>query len=158
MATENCLLEVPCANEQSTEVRIVKSGCRKRKANFSAHEIAIITQTFEENQSILKSKLTNTNKMKQSVWEEMTIAVNPVGTVHRSERKVDKNLQRTAKNELLKFCKEQRKTGGGPSSKNSVGKYRKNFGVVAGHAVIQRFKRILKQVCQNIPLFTFSKQ
>ena len=122
MATENCLLEVPGANEQSTEVQIVKSGCRKRKANFSAHEIAIITQKFEENQSILKSKFTNTNtnKMKQSVWEEMTISVNAVGTAHRSVSEVKEkwtNLQRTAKNELSKFRKEQRKTGGGPAPK-----------------------------------------
>ena len=110
MATENCLLEFPGANEQSTEVRIAKNGCRKRKANLSAHEIAIITQKFEENQSILKSKFTNTNKMKQSVWEEMTTAVNAVGTAHRSVSEVKEkwtNLQRTGKNELSKFCKEE---------------------------------------------------
>ena len=108
MATENCLLEVPGANEQSTEIQIVKNGCRKRKANFSAHEIAIISQTFEDNQSIPKSKFTNTNtnKIKQIVWEDMTIAVNAVGKAHRSVSEVKEkwtNLQRTAKNELSKF-------------------------------------------------------
>ena len=74
----------------------------------------MITQKFEENQSVLKSKFTNTttNKLKQSVWEEMTIAVNAIGTAHRSVDEVKEkwtNVQRTAKHELSKFCKEQRK-------------------------------------------------
>lgn len=58
--------------------------------------------------------------MKQSVWEEMTIAVNAVGTSHRSLSEVTEkwtNFQRTAKNELSKFLKEQRKTSGGPQPK-----------------------------------------
>ena len=44
----------------------------------------MITQTFEEKQAVLESKFTNTttNKFKQSVWEEVTIAVNAVGTAH----------------------------------------------------------------------------
>ena len=124
MAAENSFLEleVSAVNEQSGEVQIVKTACRKRKPNFSAQEIAIITQKFEENQAVLKSKFTNTNtnKMKQSVWEEMTIAVNAVGTAHRSVAEVKEkwtNLQRAAKNELSKFRKEQRKTGGGPPPK-----------------------------------------
>ena len=124
MAAENSFLEleVSAVNEQSGEVQIVKTACRKRKPNFSAQEIAIITQKFEENQAVLKSKFTNTNtnKMKQSVWEEMTIAINAVGTAHRSEAEVKEkwtNLQRAAKNELSKFRKEQRKTGGGPPPK-----------------------------------------
>ena len=82
----------------------------------------MITQKFEEKQAVLESKFTNTttNKLKQSVWEEMTIAVNAVGTAHRSVAKVKEkctNLQSTAKNELSKFRKEQRKTGGGPPPK-----------------------------------------
>ena len=85
MAAENSLFEledVPGVDEQSREVQILQTTCRKRKPNFSAQEILIITQKFEENQTILKSKFTNTktNKMKQSVWEEMTIAVNAVRT------------------------------------------------------------------------------
>ena len=58
--------------------------------------------------------------MKQSVWEEMTIAVNAVRTAQRSVNEVKEkwtNLQRTAQNELLKFRKEQQKTGGGPTPK-----------------------------------------
>lgn len=54
--------------------------------------------------------------MKQSVWEETTIAVNAVGTISEVKEKWT-NLQRTAKNELSKFRKEQRKTGGGPPPK-----------------------------------------
>ena len=125
MAHKNSLLELEVTgvvNEQSREVEIIKTACRKRKPNFSAQEIAIITQKFEENQVVLKSKFTNTNtnKMKQNVWEEMTVAVNAVGTAHRSVSEVKEkwtNLQRTAKNELSKFRKEQRKTGGGPPPK-----------------------------------------
>ena len=89
MAAQNSLFEledVPGVDEQSREVQILQTTCRKRKPNFSAQEISIITQKFKENQTILKSKFTNTNtnKMKQSVWEEMTIAVDAVGTAHRS--------------------------------------------------------------------------
>ena len=82
----------------------------------------MITQKFEENQAMLESKFTNTttNKLKQSVWEEMTSAVNTVGTAHRSVAEVKEkwtNLQRTAKHKLSKFREEQRKTGGGPPAK-----------------------------------------
>ena len=125
MADKNSLLELEVTgvvNEQSREVEILKTACRKRKPNFSAQEIAIITQKLEENQAALKSKFTNTNtnKMKQSVWEEMTIAINAEGTAHRSVSEVKEkwiNLQRTARNKLSKFRKEQRKTGGGPPPK-----------------------------------------
>ena len=64
MADKSSLLELEVSgvvNEQSREVEIVKTAFRKRKPNFSAQEIAIITQTFEENQAVLKSKFTNTN-------------------------------------------------------------------------------------------------
>ena len=70
MAAENSLFEL-----EAVEVPPVnKNACRKWKPNFSVQEIALITQKFEENQAILKSKFTNTttNKLKQSVWEEMT--------------------------------------------------------------------------------------
>ena len=118
MAAENSSFEL-----EVVEVAPVnKNACRKRKPNFSVQEIAVITQKFEENQAVLKSKFTNTttNKLKQSVWEEMTITVNAVGTAHRSIAEVKEkwtNLQRTAKHELSKFRKEQKKTGGGPPPK-----------------------------------------
>ena len=116
MAAKNSSFEL-----EAVEVPPVnKNACRKRKPNFSVQEIAMITQKFEENQAVLKSKFTNTTTNKQSVWEEMTIAVNAVGTAHRSVAEVKEkwtNLQRTAKHELSKFHKEQRKTGGGPPPK-----------------------------------------
>ena len=111
MAAENSSFEL-----EAVEVPPVNKN--QKKPNFSIQEIAMITQKFEENQAVLKSKFTNTttNKLKQSVWEEMKIAVNAVGTAHRSVAEVKEkwtNLQRTAKHELSKFHKEQRKTGGG---------------------------------------------
>ena len=48
------------------------------------------------------------------------IGDDPVGTAYRSVSGAKEkwtNLQRTAKNELSKFRKEQRKTGGGPPPK-----------------------------------------
>ena len=52
----NSLLEL-----EAVEVPAVnKTACRKKKPNFSAQEIAIVTQKFEENKAVLKSKLTNT--------------------------------------------------------------------------------------------------
>ena len=97
MAAQNSSFEL-----EAVEVALVnKNACRKRKPNFSVQEIVVITQKFEENQAILISKFTNTstNKLKQSVWEEMTIAVNAVRTAHRSIAEVNEkwtNLQRTA--------------------------------------------------------------
>ena len=115
MAAENSSFEL-----EAVEVPPVNKN--QKKPNFSIQEIAMITQKFEENQAVLKSKFTNTttNKLKQSVWEEMTIVVNAVGTAHRSVAEVKEkwtNLQRTAKHELSNFRKEQRKTGGGPPQK-----------------------------------------
>ena len=115
MAAENSLFEL-----EAVEVPPVnKNACRKWKPNFSVQEITLMTQKFEETQAILKSKFTNTttNKLKQSVWEEMT-AINTVWTTSVAEVKEKwTNLQRTAKDELPKFRKEQRKTGGGPPPK-----------------------------------------
>ena len=52
MDAENSLLEL-----ETVEIPAVnKPACRKRKQNFSAQEIAVIAQRFEENQAVLKSK------------------------------------------------------------------------------------------------------
>ena len=66
MDAENSLLEL-----EAVEVPAVnKTACRKRKPNFSAQEIAVIAQRFEENQAVLKSKFILTqplyNKMKRT--------------------------------------------------------------------------------------------
>ena len=56
LAISSLELETPCVNKQSREVHIVRTACKKRKpTNFSAQEIASITQKCEENQAALKS-------------------------------------------------------------------------------------------------------
>ena len=94
---------------------------RKRKPNFSVYEIGVITENVE-NVETTQSKLTNniTNKKKQEVWEEITRAVNAVGTANRTVTEVKdkwKNLHSTAKKEFSEFKRESRKTGGGPPPK-----------------------------------------
>ena len=73
MVVENSLLEIPGVNEKLTEIRIVKNSCRKRKRNFSAQEIVIVTKTSEGNQAVLLARCigTNTNKTKHDVWEQI---------------------------------------------------------------------------------------
>lgn len=120
MSAENFNLDTSSIySSDNADVEVLQSSTRKRKPNFSAQEIAIITQMFEDNKQVLKSKFTNvkTNKLKQSVWESIAIAVNAAGHASRTVSEVKEkwtNLQRTAKQEFAKFRKEQRKTGGGP--------------------------------------------
>lgn len=96
---------------------------KARKSNFSASEIAVLTEKYEENIEILQSKFTNsvTNAKKNKVWEEIAAAVNAVGVTLRTTQEVKdkwKNLQCTAKKEFNGFKKEQKKTGGGPAPSN----------------------------------------
>ena len=94
---------------------------KTRKSNFSASEIAVLTEKYEENIEILQSKFTNSvsNAKKNKVWEEIAAAVNAVGVTLRTTQEVKwKNLQCTAKKEFRGFKKEQRKTGGGPAPSN----------------------------------------
>ncbi|XP_068704299.1 uncharacterized protein [Montipora foliosa] len=65
----------------------------------------------------IQSKLTNnvTSKKKQEIWEEITRAVNAVGTANRKVSEVKdkwKNLHSTAKKEFSEFKRETKKTGG----------------------------------------------
>ena len=57
---------------------------RKRKPNFSVYEIGVITENVKKHLETIQSKLTNniTNKKKQENWEEITRAVNAVGTAN----------------------------------------------------------------------------
>ncbi|XP_048586883.1 myb/SANT-like DNA-binding domain-containing protein 4 [Nematostella vectensis] len=94
----------------------------KRKPNFSIEEITIITESVAEKKEILNSKLTNsvTNKLKNSVWEEIKDKVNAVGVAPRSLVEVKdkwKNLLSQAKRENSEFKRERGKTGGGPAPK-----------------------------------------
>lgn len=95
---------------------------RKRKPNFSLYEIAVIIENVKKHLETIQSKLTNnvTNKKKQEIWEEITRAVNVVGTANRTVSEVkdkQKNLHSTAKKEFSEFKRESKKTGGGPPPK-----------------------------------------
>ena len=95
---------------------------RKRKPNFSVYEIGVITENVKKHLETIQSKLRNniTNKKKQQVWEEITRAVNAVGTANRTVSEVKdkwKNLHSTAKKEFSEFKRESRKTGEGPPPK-----------------------------------------
>lgn len=92
---------------------------RARKSNFSATEIAVLTEKVEENITILQNKFTNkiTNQKKSKIWSEITDCVNAVGNEKRSAKDVKdkwKNLSSTAKKEYCLYKKETKKTGGGP--------------------------------------------
>ena len=74
---------------------------KSRKQNFSALEIALLTEKMES-MSVLQSKLTNTitNQRKNEVWKAIAAAINAVGVESRSVQEVKdkwKNLQSAAK-------------------------------------------------------------
>ena len=66
---------------------------KARKQNFSASEIAILTEKVEENLSIIQSKLTNsvTNQKKNEIWCKIADAVNAVGVARRTTTEVREN-------------------------------------------------------------------
>lgn len=93
-----------------------------RKQNFSASEIAVLTEKVEENLSIIQSKLTNsvTNQKKNEAWQKIADAVNAVGVANRTAAEIRekwKNLHSQGKKEFTVLSKEQKKTGGGPVPK-----------------------------------------
>ena len=96
---------------------------RKRKHNFSVYEIEVITDNVKKNLDLIQSKLTNavTNKKKQMLWEEITQAVNAVGTAKRTVTEVKdkwKNLHSIDKKEFAEFKRETKITGGGRAPKS----------------------------------------
>lgn len=91
-----------------------ESKARKRKPNFSVNEISVITENVKNHLAVIQSKLTNniTNRKKNEVWQEITDAVNAVGTAGRTLAEVKdkwKNLHSTAKKEFATFRTEKRK-------------------------------------------------
>ena len=99
-----------------------ESKARKRKPNFSMNEISVITENVKNHLAVIQSKLTNniTNRKKNEVWQEISDAVNAVGTAGRTVVEVKdkwKNLHSTAKKEFATFKRETKKTGGGPAPK-----------------------------------------
>ena len=88
----------------SDKIEVATVSNRKRKPNFSLPVVAIITEKYEENRSILTAKINNvvTNKRKNKIWESKTAAVNAVG-VARSPHDVEekwRNLAGTVRKEL----------------------------------------------------------
>ena len=70
-------------------LKMASPAKKARKSNFSASEIAVLTEKYEENIEILQSKFTNsiTNAKKNKVWEEIAAAVNAVGVTLRPPKK-----------------------------------------------------------------------
>ena len=96
---------------------------KSRKANFSASELAVLTEEVEANIFVLKSKFTDsvTNVRKNKIWADIAASVNAVGVAHRTTQEVRdkwKNLTSAAKREFSDFGKETRRTGGGPAPKH----------------------------------------
>ena len=86
------------------------------------NEISVITEIVKNHLAVIESKLTNniTNRKKNKVWQQITDAVNAVGTVGRTVAEVKdkwKNLHSTAKKEFATFKRETKKTGSGPVPK-----------------------------------------
>ena len=95
---------------------------KARKQNFSASEIAVLTEKVEENLSVLQSKLTNsvTNQKKNATWKKIADAVNAVGVAMRTIAEVHekwKNLHAQAKKEFTQLSNEQKQTDGGQAPK-----------------------------------------
>ena len=63
---------------------------KARKQNFSASEIAVLTERVEENLSLIQSKFTNrvTNQEKNEMWKKIADAVNAVGVAMRTTAEV----------------------------------------------------------------------
>ena len=95
---------------------------RKGKPNFSVLRNWRDDWNVKKHLETIQSKLTNnvTNKKKQEIWEEITRAVNAVGTANRTVSEVKdkwKNFHSTAKKEFSEFKRESKKTGGGQPPK-----------------------------------------
>ena len=78
---------------------------KARKQNFSASEIAVLTEKVEENLSVLQSKFTNsvTNQKKNETGKKIADAVNAVGVTMRTTAEVRekwRNLHSQAKKEF----------------------------------------------------------
>ena len=86
---------------------------RKRKPNFSMNEISVITENVKNHLAVIQSKLTNniTNRKKNEVWQEITDAVNAVGTAGRTVVEVKdkwKNIAPQRKNLQLSREKQRK--------------------------------------------------
>ena len=77
---------------------------RAKKRNFTNTELEILVNEVESNQQILFSSFTAggiTNKRKNAAWENVTNAVNSVGSEERTVPEINKkwfDIKRLAKN------------------------------------------------------------
>ena len=69
----------------ATMAENVEPAMRKRKANFTAGECAVLFEKLEQNLETIKSQFSSTlsNKNKHKVWEEITEKVNSLGVFCR---------------------------------------------------------------------------
>jgi hypothetical protein len=91
---------------------------RKRKANFTATEVALLTEMTEPHLPLLSSKFTNsvTNEKKKVVWANICQAINAQGVDIRTCDDIKEKWQALQKNAKAAAAEEKRnilKTGGG---------------------------------------------
>ena len=72
----------------------------KRKPNFTESENVFLVQEFEKHRDILNSKLTSmeTNRGKQSVWQEICIGLNRINSNQGKGERTVKEIRRKWKN------------------------------------------------------------
>ncbi|XP_022796230.1 uncharacterized protein LOC111334679 [Stylophora pistillata] len=95
-----------------------KRKIEKENRIFQFMRLKSLTDNVKINLDLIQSKLTNavTNKKKQMLWDEITQALNAVGTAKRTVMEVKdkwKNLHSIAKKEFPEFKREIKVTGGG---------------------------------------------
>ncbi|XP_064639805.1 nuclear apoptosis-inducing factor 1-like [Lineus longissimus] len=96
-----------------------ENGKIVRKKNFTDKGVALLLDLAEPHIKLLTSKLTNTvtNKLKKSVWYDISRKINAQGVEQRTWREIKckwQGLTSGAKNKIAKEKREKRKTGGGP--------------------------------------------
>ncbi|XP_064639460.1 nuclear apoptosis-inducing factor 1-like [Lineus longissimus] len=93
---------------------------KSKEPNFTAREVAILTQMVRQNASIMTSKFRNMteNDRKNELWTNIATSVNAVGICKRTSDEVKekwRQLKAKAKSQQAKSKKEEKKTGGGPA-------------------------------------------
>lgn len=95
---------------------------RARKKNFTNTELEILVNEVESNQQILFSSFTAggiTNKRKNAAWENVTNAVNSVGSEERTVPEIKKkwfDIKVLAKKRVTAHRREMSATGGGQTT------------------------------------------
>ena len=95
---------------------------KKRKANFSPSETALLVNLAEKDLSTIRGKFSSTvsNLKKQIVWQKITEQINSLGFEKRTCKEVKEkwnNLKQNAKTIHAGLVKSRTKTGGGPAAK-----------------------------------------